>query len=76
MAKLGEIEVNLFASIESGDPNNIGSLCIPVKAGAVVRTEKGVRFPVNIDYEELRKRMHAAVDEMADAISRSLSNSE
>lgn len=76
MAKLGEIEVNLFASVESGDPENIGRLYIPVKAGAVVRTENGVRLPVNIDYEELRKRMHEAVDEMADALAESLSDSE
>lgn len=69
---LGEIEINLYAGVETGDIQHIGSIAVPVAGGKVVRSEAGVSVPINVDKTEFIARLHKFVDELGEQIHQDL----
>jgi len=69
---LGEIEINLYAGVEAGDIQHIGSIAVPVSGGKVVRSKGGVSVPINVDKTEFIARLHQFVDELGERIHQDL----
>lgn len=69
---LGEIEINLYAGVEAGDIQHIGSIAVPVAGGKVVRSETGVSVPINVDRAKFIARLHQFVDELGEQIHQDL----